>query len=169
MPSGSPPGLRQSRGMHPMSEYACRRNLPSDPDQGRHVALARDLGFGRIGRIATLTEPCGTGAGDDRGFRGILGLASWRETRTGTRAPPAHAGTRLAPTSARDAVLRLRLGPADRCLRTCGMARPETEAKTKLAQTTIQGELAASSPRGRATGHAATRTARPTRREARRG
>src|SRR5512132_1056500 len=38
--------------MHPMSEYACRRNLPSDPDQGRHVALARDLGFGRIGRIA---------------------------------------------------------------------------------------------------------------------
>src|SRR5512132_2269226 len=54
---GVTPGLRQSRGMHPMSEYACRRNLPSDPDHGRHVALARDLGFGRIGRIATLTEP----------------------------------------------------------------------------------------------------------------
>ena len=52
-----PPGLRQSRGMHPMSEYACRRNLPSDLDQRRHVALARDVGLGRIGRIATLTEP----------------------------------------------------------------------------------------------------------------
>jgi hypothetical protein len=51
------PGLRQSRGMHPMSEYACRRNLPSDLDQRRHVALARDVGLGRIGRIATLTEP----------------------------------------------------------------------------------------------------------------
>jgi Cupin domain len=41
-----------------MSEYACRRNLPSDLDQRRHVALARDVDLGRIGRIATLTEPC---------------------------------------------------------------------------------------------------------------
>jgi len=109
------------------------------------------------------------GAGDDQGVRGILGLAFWRGTRTGTRARPAHAGTGLAPPSARDAVFCLQLGPADRCLRTCGMAHPETETKTKLAQTTIQGELAASSPRGRATGHAATRTARPTPPEARPG
>jgi hypothetical protein len=43
--------------MHPMSGYACRRNLPSDLDQQRHAALARDVGLGRIGRIATLTEP----------------------------------------------------------------------------------------------------------------
>src|SRR5829696_5118062 len=43
--------------MHPMSEYACHRNLPSGLDQRRHVALACDLGLGRIGRIATLTEP----------------------------------------------------------------------------------------------------------------
>jgi hypothetical protein len=28
-------GLRQSRGMQQMSEYACRRNLPSDLDQRR--------------------------------------------------------------------------------------------------------------------------------------
>jgi hypothetical protein len=31
--------------------------LPSDLDQRRHVALARDVGLGRIGRIASLTEP----------------------------------------------------------------------------------------------------------------
>ena len=43
--------------MHQMPEYACRRNLPSDLDQRRYVALARDVGLGRIGRIATLTEP----------------------------------------------------------------------------------------------------------------
>jgi hypothetical protein len=42
--------------MHPMSEYARRGNLPSDLDQRRHVALARDVG---LGRIATLTEPWG--------------------------------------------------------------------------------------------------------------
>jgi hypothetical protein len=46
-----------SRGMHPMSGYACHWNLPSGLDQRRHVALACDLGLGRIGRIATLTEP----------------------------------------------------------------------------------------------------------------
>jgi hypothetical protein len=78
-------------------------------------------------------------------------------------------GHKVGPAPATDAVLRLQLGPADRCLGTCGMARPKTEAKTKLAQTTIQGQLAASSPGGRATGHAATRTARPTQREARPG
>jgi hypothetical protein len=32
---GGVAGLRQSRGMHPMSGYACRRNLPSDLDQRR--------------------------------------------------------------------------------------------------------------------------------------
>jgi hypothetical protein len=31
--------------------------LPSDLDQRRHVALARDVGLGRIRRIASLTEP----------------------------------------------------------------------------------------------------------------
>jgi hypothetical protein len=45
-----------------MSEYACRRNLPSDLDQRCHVALARDVGLRRIGRIATLTEPWGWGS-----------------------------------------------------------------------------------------------------------
>jgi adenine-specific DNA-methyltransferase len=38
------PGPRQSRGMHHMSEYACGRNVRSDLDQRRHVALARDAG-----------------------------------------------------------------------------------------------------------------------------
>jgi hypothetical protein len=41
--SGVRTELRQSRGMQQMSGYACRRNLPSDLDQRRHVALARDV------------------------------------------------------------------------------------------------------------------------------
>jgi len=53
-------GLRQSRGMHP-NVRVC---LPPEPTfrpgstPPRHVALARNVGLGRIGRIATLTEPC---------------------------------------------------------------------------------------------------------------
>jgi hypothetical protein len=83
------PGFRQSRGMHPMSEYACRRNLPSDLDQRRHVALARDVGLGRIGRIATLTEPwvrtfgvgprlASSGRGNEHGLIERADAAWWR-------------------------------------------------------------------------------------------
>jgi ABC-type polysaccharide/polyol phosphate transport system ATPase subunit len=50
-------------------------------DQRRHVALACDLGLGRIGRIATLTEPWVSftvGEGQLFGFIGPNGTGKTR-------------------------------------------------------------------------------------------
>jgi hypothetical protein len=51
-------GLRQVMICTKMSKYACRQDLPSDPDQRRHVALARDVGSRTNGTNRDFDEPC---------------------------------------------------------------------------------------------------------------